>query len=202
MEKKVSASKDTRRMLLEATRGEIISCGVTETTISSITSRCEVSRSLFYHYFPSKDAAVEAVLDHTIDEFLSELQDWNKKRQPGDINGALDEATKLMRRIVNEDGPFTSSLTASANAELYLKFSDRTAARIAKYISQTTVRDYARKHEVDIEYVEETFYMLLTGLIALIRRRPELPNSVIKQIAAQTLHIEPHIPPHLRDKVL
>ena len=79
------------------------------------------------------------------------------------------------------------------NAELYIKFIDRAADRIADYIAQTTVRDFEQMHGLPITNVHETFFTLIVGLISLIRSHPNISDRTIKEVMAQTLHIESYV---------
>ncbi|MFR3451892.1 MAG: hypothetical protein ACLTSX_10480 [Collinsella sp.] len=50
--------------------------------------------------------------------------------------------------------------------------------------------DFAAHHEVRIDHLYETFYVLITGLIMFVRTHPDEPEGTIKDIIASTLHIE------------
>ena len=39
----------------------------------------------------------------------------------------------------------------------------------------------------------ETFYTLIVGLISLIRLHPDIEDTVIRQVAAQTLHLNEYM---------
>ncbi|QJC22110.1 TetR/AcrR family transcriptional regulator [Arcanobacterium buesumense] len=186
-------SQHTRTAILDATHRIIIRDGATKITVSAITTEADITRSLFYHYFAGKDEVIEALLDYIIDDFLTELDAWNNAREPGNIEKSLEEATTLMRKILNEDGPFATSLARNSNAQLYLIFTDRAASRIARYITETTVRDYKEHHPVKITHIESMIYMLLTGLTALIRSDPSISDETITLIIAQTLHLQDHL---------
>ena len=54
----------------------------------------------------------------------------------------------------------------------------------------STVVDFAAHHEVQIDHLYETFYVLITGLIMFVRTHPDAPEGTIKDIIASTLHIE------------
>ncbi|WP_253280481.1 TetR/AcrR family transcriptional regulator [Arcanobacterium phocae] len=190
---KQARSMQTRKSILDATHRVIIRDGASKITVSAITAEADITRSLFYHYFATKEEVVEALLDYVIDEFLEELEEWNNAREPGNIEKALVEATVLMRKILHEDGPFATSLAHDANAQLYLVFIDRAARRIALYISETTVQDYEKRHSISISHINETLYILLTGLAALIRSNPEISNEKIARIIAETLHLHTHL---------
>ena len=69
--------------------------GISKLSVSNITKHVGCTRSLFYHYFPNKEAALEAALDYTIDAFIERLRTWNAGRTRGDIEGALDSIAVL-----------------------------------------------------------------------------------------------------------
>ena len=58
------ASQGTREDLIEVGLKQIHSAGYTATGINQILEIAEVPKGSFYHYFPSKDAFAEAVLNH------------------------------------------------------------------------------------------------------------------------------------------
>lgn len=164
--------------------------GLSKTSVQDITNRVGVTRTLFYHYFPDKDAVTSAVLDDYVSDFIEALQYWNAQRQPGNIEGALDSIIKVTRLALFDDDPFRRSLASRENAALYLEFVGRVADRVATYIVSTTVRDYVALHEIRIEHTYETFYMLILGLVGFLRRNPDIDNEILKDLIAQTLHME------------
>ena len=183
LEDKRANRGDTRReSIVRAAREICLEKGFSKITVSDIASKVGMTRSLFYHYFNDKDAVADAVLDDVIDEILTKLEEWNQAREIGNVNKALDEIVLVLR-----------SLIADGNAELYIKFIDRAADRIADYIAQTTVRDFEQMHGLPIINVHETFFTLNVGLISLIRSHPGVSDRTIKEVIAQTLHIESYI---------
>ena len=44
-----------------------------------------------------------------------------------------------------------------------------------------------------ITNVHETFFTLIVGLISLIRSHPNISDRTIKEVMAQTLHIESYV---------
>ena len=76
------------------------------------------------------------------------------------------------------------------DASLYASFVHRVADRTARYVCSSTVVDFAARHEVRIDHLYETFYVLITGLIMYVRTHPDAPEETIKDIIASTLHIE------------
>lgn len=39
----------------------------------------------------------------------------------------------------------------------------------------------------------ETFYTLIVGLISLIRLHPDIDDDIVRQVAAQTLHLDEYL---------
>lgn len=70
------------------------------------------------------------------------------------------------------------------------------ADRTATYIVETTVRDYETLHEIKIDHVYETFYVLIIGIVGFVRRHPEVDDEVLKDLIAQTLHMDRGTGPH------
>lgn len=182
--------EDRREEILHAVIAVCAENGISRLSVSSITQRVGCTRSLFYHYFPNKEAALEAALDFTIDAFIDRLRDWNAHRERGNIEGALDGIAALLKSMVVDTADLPRSIALDGDAVLYTAFVHRVAERCARYICESTVVDFARYHEVLIDHVYETFYVLISGLILYIRSHKDVPEPVIKDIIACTLHIE------------
>ncbi len=179
-------------------REDIIACarqlfeekGLTKTSVRDITDRLGVARSLFYHYFSSKEDLTSAVLDSFVEEFVSELSAWNSQRRVGDIEHALDSLLVVLRGALFRNGSFRRALASSENAALYIQFVNRVADRLATYMVDTTVQDYERLHTIRINHVYETFYVLIVGIIGYMRQHPDVDDETIKDLIAQTLHMD------------
>lgn len=182
---------DTRRNeILQAVIDVCAKEGIGKLSISNVTARVGCTRSLFYHYFPNKEEALQAALDYTIDAFITRLRTWNESRTLGDIEGALDSISELLKTLVLEMPGISGSITMGGDAVLYTAFVNRVAERCARYMCESTVVEFAQYHEVLIDNVFETFYVLISGLILYIRAHQDVPIPVIKDIIACTLHIE------------
>ena len=179
-----------RTSIVDAARQLYEEKGLSRTSVQDITNRVGVTRTLFYHYFPDKDAVTSAVLDDYIGDYLEALEHWNAQRQRGNIEHALESVVRILRLGVFENDPFKRSLATRENSALYLEFLNRVADRTASYIVETTVRDYGALHEIRIDHVYETFYVLIVGVVGYVRRHPEASDEVIKDIIAQTLHMD------------
>ena len=147
---------DRKLEIIQCARELIEERGLAKTSVAAIAERMNVARTLFYHYFPSKEDLVAAVLDTYVDEFIASLKEWNAQRVEGDIEGALDTIVALIRdQLFDNDNahkPFRRALATHENASLYLRFINRVADASATYIVETTVADFGRLHKVRIDH--------------------------------------------------
>ena len=185
------AHDDRRDEIIDAVRAVVAESGISRLSISAVTKRVGCTRSLFYHYFPTKEDALQAALDQSIDAFMAQLTTWNDQRVTGDIEGALNSAAHMLKTLVlQQNDAMPHTVATGGNAGLYATFVHRVADRTARYICESTVVDFAALHEVRIDHLYETFYVLITGLVMFVRANPDVPEETVKDIIASTLHIE------------
>lgn len=188
----IQASRsDVRKLeIVAAARDLYEERGLSRTTVKDITERVGVTRTLFYHYFPDKNAVTSAVIDDYIQDYIEALAHWNAGRIEGDVNHALRTLVKLLRIGLFDDDAFHIALTSRENAALYLDFVNRVADETTRYIIDTTVRDYAELHTIRIQHLYETFYVLILGVLGYLRKHPDADDAVIADVIAQTLHLD------------
>ncbi|MDR0514523.1 MAG: TetR/AcrR family transcriptional regulator [Coriobacteriaceae bacterium] len=179
-----------RSQIIAAARELYETKGQSRTTVKDITDQVGVTRSLFYRYFQDKDDITNQVFETYVDEFIEGLRKWNAQREFGNVEKALEDLLCIFRTAIFNGDSFRRGLASYENTALYLSFTNRVADRIARYIVDSTVKEYALYHTIEIEHVYETFYLLIIGLIALIRTHPDISDETLKQLAAQTLHLD------------
>ena len=179
-----------RSDIVEAARQLYEERGLSRTSVKDIAERAGITRSLFYHYFPDKQAVTSAVLDDFVEDYIEALSIWNDERMTGEIEQALDGVVRVLRVSVFEGSSFRRALDTRENAALYIEFINRVADRTARYIVDTTVRDYSELHSVSIIHLYETFYILILGICGYIRTHQDVSDEVLKDIIAQSLHVE------------
>ena len=57
-------------------------------------------------------------------------------------------------------------------------------------MEEHTVKDYEALHQICIEHVHETFYVLVLGLVGYLRRHPDADDEMLADLIAQTLHLD------------
>ena len=179
-----------RSDIIEAARQLYEERGLSRTSVKDIAERAGITRSLFYHYFPDKQTVTSAVLDDFVEDYIEALSIWNDERMAGEIEQALDGVVRVLRVSVFEGSSFRRALDTRENAALYIEFINRVADRTARYIVDTTVRDYSELHSVSIVHLYETFYILILGICGYIRTHQDVSDEVLKDIIAQSLHME------------
>ena len=179
-----------RSDIVEAARQLYEERGLSRTSVKDIVERAGITRSLFYHYFPDKQAVTSAVLDDFIEDYIEALSIWNDERMAGEIEQALDGVVRVLRVSVFEGSSFRRALDTRENAALYIEFINRVADRTARYIVDMTVRDYSELHSVSIVHLYATFYILILGICGYIRTHQDVSDEVLKDIIAQSLHME------------
>lgn len=179
-----------RSDIVEAARQLYEERGLSRTSVKDIAERAGITRSLFYHYFPDKQTVTSAVLDDFVEDYIEALSIWNDERMAGEIEQALDGVVRVLRVSVFEGSSFRRALDTRENAALYIEFINRVADRTARYIVDTTVRDYSELHSVSIVHLYETFYILILGICGYIRTHQDVSDDVLKDIIAQSLHME------------
>ncbi len=164
--------------------------GIDRTSVKDMTDAAGITRSLFYHYFGCKEDVTDAVLDRYVEGFAAEVRRWNEGRTEGDVAGALRDCVKLVRELLFERDAFRLLLLKDENASLYLRFAERSAEVIARYLTDETAVDYARFHSIEISHVYESFYLLVFGLIGYLRQNPDTEDEVIAGLIADALHLD------------
>ena len=186
-----SRQKEPRRCdIIVAARRLYERKGLTRTSIKDITDEVGVTRGLFYYYFPDKNAVTEAVIDDYAAEFAEDVRIWDESRTRGDIAGAVRSCVKLLRNSVLDARRFKASTAISEDSAIYGLFTQRIVDEAVRVVQSTTVEDYRRYHHIEIDYIYETFYMLINGLVALIKANPDIEDRVLETMIEQTLHLD------------
>ena len=187
-------SPDARRdEILAAVRDLCVERGAARLTVSSVTMRVGCTRSLFYHYFPNKEAAIDAARDEVIDDFTRQVRDWMEDVDLGDIDRALTECAELVKSLVFQGMKLHSLLDADTGNPSRETFEQRIANHMANYVRDSKFIEFARQHDMPVDHEYETLYVLISGLILLIQEYPGTSVETIKGIIATTLHLEKYI---------
>ncbi len=185
-----SPAVDRRSQIISAARELYERQGIDKTSVKDITERVGVTRSLFYHYFSSKEDVIDAILEGYVTSFTRAVRKWDESRTFGDVTGAVKSCADTLRQNLFDTDSFRVDLLRPQNALLYQQFVQRVAEALATYITETTAVEYARYHRIEITHVYESFYLLIVGLIGYMRRNPDTPDEVVEDLIIDTLHLD------------
>ena len=168
--------------------------GIARTTVSDVARVAGVTRGLVYHYFPTMDELVDAVLDRSVAAFVERVRLWDAEREVGQIEQAVHEVVVMLREQVHPGHPRRLDLRDPANSAVYQRFVDRAVAAVVDCLQVTTVEAYAARHRIEITHVREVFTVLVHGLVGLVRTQPDVPDEVLASVVRQVLRLDPDQP--------
>lgn len=175
--------------IIAAARALFSEKGIGRTSIKDVAERAGIARGLVYYYFPDKDALVDAVFESYAEEFAEAVRQWDAAREVGNIDKALVDCIALFRKHLHSEDPLRDDLQRVENARLYNRFLDHAVRAIVACLKVTTIEAYAARHRIRIEHVPETFYVLIYGLVGLVRNNPDTDDAVLVAIVRQALHM-------------
>ena len=182
--------EERRTALLEAAERTYAERGTSRTTVSDVARAAGVTRGLVYHYFPTPEDLLDAVLARRVEAFADSVRAWDAGRTVGDVEGALRDVIALFRAQTAPTDPLRADLRRPENAALYQRFVDAAVAAVVDVLQVTTVEAYAARHDLAIEHVRATFVLLVHGLVGLVRTEPDVPDTVLAALVRQTLRLD------------
>ena len=188
----------TRAKIVAEARKQIAEKGLKNTAPATITTALGIPRPLFYHYFTNMDELSDEVLAMELNKYGEQVRESANTVDPTDIDGAVDGAIALWRKIHNADFLFSDSTSRDGNGELYMRFMDIISNRIATYLVEHVVPNFERNNKTEYqrtfivppEHLQEFLYFIVQGLNTLMRSKPDLSDDVLRRIMVQTLRLE------------
>ena len=164
--------------------------GISQTSIVDIADRVGVARSLFYHYFPNKNAITGAVIDYRVDTFIEQLREWTRMQSGQDTYSSLVGAVGIIRSFLQGSNTLSSAVMREDDAMLFPRFAFERATRLADhFVHPKNVRGSLASIS-NVRHPRETFYMLSIGVISLMNHEPDVSDEVIADVVVDTLNID------------
>jgi AcrR family transcriptional regulator len=130
--------EERRREIVSASRDLFLRKGYENTTMQDVMATLLIAKGTVYHYFKSKEALLEAVVDDMVSEYLAVVE-----KSLNNFRGtALDTMRVLIAagRIAPDQLDTLNAIHTSGNTELHLRLLAVTISRLAplyaKVISQ------------------------------------------------------------------
>lgn len=151
----------TRAVLVEATRSLIAEKGVAGLRVDQITERADVAQGSFYNHFESKELAVEAVVEETIEHLLDAIT--SSSTNLPDPEEASIAPLRLIIRLTSEDPEFANLLVNL----------DKADATFLRAVFPYAVRELERgvtEGRFEIADVGLAVTGVIGGMLAVMRR--------------------------------
>ena len=173
-----------RAQFVEAALKLFAEQGIARTSIGDISNRVGVARSLFYHYFPNKDAVIDAVLNYCVADFADKLEEWERAYDPNSAQTSLLGIVRLMRAYLNDPEGFFHIIVREDDNALRLTFGVRSSEALARRYDKTRCK--GRSH---VRHPKETFYVMVMGLLSIIVQHPDVPDETLAELVDDVMHI-------------
>lgn len=164
--------------------------GVDNVTITQIARRAGVTRSLFYHYFPDKNAIIEAVMDDYANDFMQQAEVWYQNFDKSNPRDSMRTIASLFKSYLVGSPGLGKASQRSDNATLRQLF----AVHVARSLSKRFERQIKVLGDLswtkDLSHPRERYYILLIGLMSLASREPDISDEVIADIVSDVMHFE------------
>ncbi len=164
--------------------------GISRTSIVDIADRVGVARSLFYHYFPNKNAITGAVIDYRVDTFIEQLREWTRMQRGQDTHSSLVGAVGIIRSFLQGSNTLSGAVLREDDAMLFQRFAFESATRLANHFVHPKNARGSLVSISNVRHPRETFYMLSIGVISLMNHEPDVSDEVIADVVVDTLHID------------
>lgn len=181
---------DSRRAEFVAAANELYrEQGIRHTSILDIAQRVGVTRSLFYHYFPDKQAVTDAVIEMRINEFMAYVREWTSQLDGVDIQEALKRLSGMARSFLRGPDSFISCAARDQDHYLTRRFVVRGSSLLADYFVRTRNENGSPVRLTNARHPREAFYVLSVGIMSIMTQDPEVSDDVIADLIIDTLHI-------------
>jgi AcrR family transcriptional regulator len=156
---RISKDPDVRKSeLIEAAEELFRENGFTQTSVSDIVKKVGVAQGTFYYYFDSKDDALNAVIDHYIDNYTAGLERLLADESLPPVKKAEFILSDALGMHIC-DRQFVEFLHTEENLVTHQRFMlksfDRTIPLMTKMVEQGI-----QAGVFDVDYPEETVEML------------------------------------------
>lgn len=186
----MSAAIDSRRDHIVTVARELFeSRGIQRTSMSDIAEAAEINRSALYRCFPDKDALIEAFLDNYASDFVDCFFLWEDTRDIKDVRQSAGSFVKTLRLILFESTLFRRRASSFERAEFYLKFTNLAFDKLSDAFIERTYSRYKERHDIEIEHVRETFYIMAAGMAMYVKAHPDANDEMLTDIMIQTLRL-------------
>jgi AcrR family transcriptional regulator len=180
---------DRRAAIIAAGRRLAHGQGISATTYGDVAAAVGVTRGLVYHYFPTRDSLIDAVLGEVVDDMVARFDQWDAHRSRGHVHHTAVEWVALLRELLFPDPPLIPDMDQPENARFHVRLTDRVVDQLADEFIRTTLASYMSAYGPPVAHLRDACLVLLHGVVDRMRLHPEIPDVVLADIVYQSLHL-------------
>ena len=184
-----ASSRKRRNSIIDSARELFETKGYAHTNIQDITQNIGLTRSLFYHYFPDKEAVTQAVIDSYIDEYITRFKDAIQNTEHHHIENILANAINAAYYPEFRSNNFVIELHEKENAALYGDLLNRSAQRSADLILETLEAN-GLPDELREVHTFERYYIFFLGLFNYFHLYQDVSSEAIHTLIKRSLPIQ------------
>jgi len=192
MARVVKNAEDRREEIIRAARELFESKDYDKSTMQDIMEKLGIAKGTIYHYFQSKQALLEAVVEHIVDEELEKKKELLNSSRVKNLS-AIEKIKILVTedKTDEENEQILKNLHHPENAEMHTKQLGRYIAKLAplwaEIFSQGCVEGYFKT-----DYPLETAEFILAGVQFLTDTGfyPWSESQITRRMKAFTVLIE------------
>jgi AcrR family transcriptional regulator len=130
----VKKSEERKSDIVEAAKRLFQTKNYEKTTMQDVMDALGIAKGTIYHYFKSKEALLEAVVEHIVDNNIQEMQVLVKSAK----GNALEKLRMLVEkgRIIGENAEIIEELHRPGNASMHIRLLAATLQKQAPLYAQ------------------------------------------------------------------
>lgn len=183
MARKQAADYDEKRTaIVDAAARLFAAKGFAGASLSDLAEACGMSKSLFYHYYPSKEAILYAVMEGHMADLLAALDE----KPEGDSKNALQFfARRLLRRYAGAAEKQKvmlyelHSLPTAEHADIVAK-----ERRLIDHVEQLIAREHPRESKARLRAQAMLFFGMLNWTHSWLKEKGPVSRDEVADMAA------------------
>jgi AcrR family transcriptional regulator len=200
----VIAADSPRDRIVSAARVHYFSAGFRGVTMDDLAAELGMSKKTLYAHFPSKNALLEAVLEHKFGEVSADMEEVIR-RYRNDFAATLHEMLAVMSRHIEEVQPAFLRDMRRAGPEIFAMVDTRRSALFGRYF-EYLIREGRKsgvvRKDVPVHFIVELVISAVRTLVtpvkvAELKMTPKAALSSIVTIILDGVVIrQPNSPSH------
>lgn len=143
-------------------------------------------------HFANRNGLIEAIIDDYVEDLVESVIVWNEARVFGDAPGSPRKCVQTFRHsLYDEAGRPRSMMGVLEELGMRDAFDVRATRETADCLANHISKEYAAYHRIEIDLAHEMFYVVIFGLVSLVKMNPpQIEDDVPMKVIEQTLRLD------------